>query len=450
MFKRKNDLLKGPVLKELLLFSLPLFLSYLFQQLYNTVDTIIVGNYLGEMSLAAIGASMAVFQLLIGFGFGFSGGFGIVVARCFGSGDEDLLKKSVAGSLVIGAGIVGLIMLISVLFLKPLLILLRTPDEILDLTYSYIFIITMFTGVSFIYNLTSGFLRSIGNSVTPLIFLVLSALLNIALDVVFVIGLGYGIEGAAIATVISQSVAAVLSVIYIWKKEHELIPERKHFNVGKSLYRELLGQGLSMAMMISFVVIGTVILQYAINQMGYLIIAGHTTARRLISLLMMPMSAIALSTTTFVSQNKGANKGQRILDAVKYANIICILYSLFITVIVLLFSKQMMHITSGSSDSILITNGSNYLKFNVPFFVIVGVLFVTRYSLQGLGEKLKPLISSIIELVLKFVFVIMVIPIIGYTGVIISEPIIWIFMTIQLVYSFYKNPYIMSIRQQVQ
>lgn len=447
MFKRNNDLLNGPVLKELLFFAFPLFLSYLFQQLYNTVDTIIVGNYLGEMSLAAIGASMAVYQLLIGFSFGFGGGFGVVVARAFGSGDEDRLKRSVAGSLVIGLVIVTGVMVIAVFFLRPLLVMLKTPSEILDLTYDYIYIITMFTGVSFLYNLTSGLLRSVGNSMTPLIFLVLSALLNIALDVLFVIGLNRGIQGAAIATVIAQSIAVLLSLIYIWKKEPELMPERKHFHVGKSLYKELLGQGLSMAMMIAFVVIGTVILQYSINQMGYRIIAGHTTARRLISLLMMPMSSIAISATTFVSQNKGANQGRRIIEAVNYANRLCIAYSCLITILVWFFSLELIHLVSGSEDPILLINGSNYLKFNVPFFVVVGVLFVTRYSLQGLGEKLKPLVSSIIELGLKAVFVVWIIPIMGYRGVIISEPLIWIVMTLQLVFAYYRNPYIHSARQ---
>lgn len=446
MFKKKNDLLNGPVLRELLLFTIPLFLSYLFQQLYNTVDMVIIGNHLGETSLAAIGASMAVFQLLLGFSFGFSGGFGIVVARTFGSGDEDSLKQSVAGSLMIGGVIVVIIMLIGVFLLKPLLILLKTPTEILQLTYDYIYIITMFAGVSFVYNLASGLLRSIGNSMIPLLFLVLSSILNVVLDILFVIGLDYGIKGAAIATVLAQSVAVVLLIGYIWKKEHELIPERKHFKVNKELFKDLFGQGSSMAMMISLVVIGTVIIQYSINQMGYIIIAGHTAARRLISLFMMPMSSIALSTTTFVSQNKGANNGRRIIKAVKYANILCITWSLVISLIVMFLAEEMMSLISGSNNPILIVNGSNYLRFNLPFFVIVGVLFVTRYSLQGLGEKIIPLVSSVIELVMKFVFVIVIIPIIGYTGVIISEPLIWVVMTIQLLYSYYRNPYIESIR----
>lgn len=446
MLKKKNDLLNGPVLKELLLFAFPMFLSYLFQQLYNTVDMVIIGNHLGETALAAIGASVAVYQLLIGFSFGFSSGFGVVVARAFGSKEEDLLKQSVAGSLIIGAGITVMIMIIGVLFLKPLLVLLKTPTEIVQITYDYIFIITMFAGVSFMFNLASGLLRSIGNSVIPLVFLVLASIVNIVLDIIFVIGLGYGIKGAAIATVISQIVAVIALVGYIWFKEHELVPNRSHFVVDKEILKELFGQGASMAMMISLVVIGTVIIQYSINQMGYMIIAGHTAARRLTSLFMMPMSTLALSNTTFVSQNKGANNGDRILASVKYGYILCISWSVFISIFVLIYAEEMMVLVSGSTNKLLVQNGSNYLRFNLPFFVIVGVLFITRYSLQGLGEKMIPLISSVIELVMKFLFVAVVIPIIGYAGVIISEPLIWIIMTIQLLYSYYNNTYIKELR----
>jgi len=449
MFKRKNDLLNGPVLSELLIFSVPLFLSALFQQLYNTVDMVIIGKHLGETSLAALGASMAVYQLLISFSFGFGGGFGIVISRAFGSGDKELLKESVAGSLIIGGGIVGIIMFIGLFLLRPLLVILKTPDEILQLTYDYIFIITMFAGISFAYNLSSGLLRSIGNSISPLVFLVIASIINIILDIVFVVGLDYGIKGAAIATIIAQSVSVILSITFIWKKEHELIPERRHFRVKKEVFKDLFGQGASMAMMISIVVIGSVIIQYSINQMGYMIIAGHTAARRLTSLFMMPMSSIAMANTTFVSQNKGADKGDRIIASVRYSNLLCIAWSLIITVIVLIFSELMMTLISGSTDSVLIENGSNYLRFNLPFFVVVGVLFVTRFTLQGLGEKVVPLISSVIELVMKFLFVLLVIPLIGYTGVIISEPLIWVVMTIQLLYSYYKNPYIKGARGHV-
>lgn len=446
MFNRKNDLLKGPVLKELLLFTLPLFLSNLFQQLYNTVDTIIVGNHLGEMSLAAIGASMAIYQLLIGFSFGFGGGFGIVVARAFGSGDEDMLKKSVAGALTIGTAVVCVVMLIAGFFMEPLLVLLKTPEAIMEPAYNYIILITMFAGIAFLYNLTSGLLRAIGNSLMPLLFLVLASLLNIVLDVLFVIVMEWGIEGAAIATIIAQSVSLVLSLIYIWRKEHELIPERKHFRMDKELFNELFGQGMSMAMMFSFVTIGTVILQYAINQMGFMIIAAHTTSRRLIMFFMMPMSSLSLSNSTFVSQNKGADQGKRILQSVRYSNILCISWSLFITAVVMFFAEDMMRLTSGSTEAEVIINGSNALKFNVAFFVVVGVLFVTRYGLQGLGEKVTPLTSSVIELVLKLAFVILVIPHMGYWGVIICEPLIWVVMTAQLLYAFNQNRYIRRIR----
>lgn len=448
MLRRRNDLLKGPVLQAILLFALPLFLSNMFQQLYNMVDTVIVGNHLGELSLAAIGASMAVFQLLVGFTFGFGGGFGIVVARCFGSGDDELLKKSVAGALVIGFSVVVFIMLIAVFFLKPILILLKTPPEIVDLAHDYIYIITIFVGVMFAYNLVSGLLRAIGNSFVPLLFLIFSSILNIALDIFFVIVLEQGIKGAAIATVIAQGISAVLSIIYVWKKEHELIPERRHFKVDKALYKDLFGQGLSMAMMFALVVIGTVIIQYAINQMGYLIIAGHTTARRILSMFAIPLSSLGLTASTFISQNKGANHGDRIIKGYRYSIIAGIIWCVLVSIITWLFSEDLVRLISGSTEPVVLETGSQYLVFNIPMMVILSALFVSRHALQGLGEKIKPLISSIIELIMKIVFVAFIIPVMGYKGVIISEPVIWVFMTAHLMYAFYTNTYIKKIRHK--
>lgn len=216
--KKNNDMLKGPVLKSLLLFAFPILISNIFQQLYNTADTIIIGNQLGDMALAAIGASMAVFQLLVGFALGFGNGFGIVVARYFGQGDENKIKESVANSLIIGFGVIIIVMLISAVFLKPLLVALRTPDEIMDMAYSYIRIITMFSGVMFLYNLFAGLLRAIGNSVMPLVFLIISSMLNIGLDILFVVCLGFGVEGAAIATVIAQGALVIIVAMYMLKK----------------------------------------------------------------------------------------------------------------------------------------------------------------------------------------------------------------------------------------
>lgn len=446
MLNTNVDLLKGKILRSLIIFAIPLFIASLFQQLYNTVDIMVVGNYLGDTSLAAIGASSAIFELLVGFALGVGNGLSIVTARSYGAKDENLIKKSVAGSLVIGVGITLIIMIISKLFLFPLLQLLNTPANIIDESYSYISVVTMFVGVMFLYNLCAGILRAIGDSMMPLIFLILSSIVNIVLDIVFITEFNMGIRGAAVATVISQGISGLLCIIYIYKKCPILIPKKEHFKFDKELYKELLGQGLSMGIMLMIVSAGTVILQTAINNLGYLIIAGHTAARKLSSFAMLPVSALSMSLATFVSQNKGANQGKRIREAVRYSNIISIAWGAVVTLILLLFSPMLMRLLSGSSEPTVIDNGVKYLLLNSPFYAVLGILLNLRNSLQAIGEKLLPLISSIIELIGKIVFVIVLIPSLEYFGVIICEPVIWCLMCLQLVYSFYRNPYIKSAK----
>lgn len=213
----KTDLLEGNILKSLILFAIPLIISNLFQQLYNAADTMIVGHFLGDESLAAIGACAAVYELLVGFALGFGNGLSVVVARSFGVGDKDLLKRAVAGSLVIGAAVTVGVMLIAQIGLRPLLVLLHTPSEIIEESYSYIYIVTICVGVMFAYNLLSGLLRAIGNSFMPLAFLIISSVINIVLDVLFITQFQMGIRGAAVATVVAQGISAVLCAIYIMK-----------------------------------------------------------------------------------------------------------------------------------------------------------------------------------------------------------------------------------------
>ncbi len=442
MINLNVDLIKGNILKSLIIFAIPIFISNVFQQLYNTMDTMIVGNYLGDISLAAIGACAAIYELLIGFALGIGNGLSIVVARCYGLRDKELLKRSVAGSIVIGIFVTIVIMILSKVFLYPLLQFLNTPDNIIEESYTYISTVTIFVGIMFAYNLCAGLLRAIGNSFMPLVFLVISSALNVIMDILFITRFNMGIKGAAVATVIAQGISVILCVIYIYKKASILIPSKKHFVFDRELYKELLGQGLSMGFMLCIVSTGTVILQVAINNLGYLVIAGHTAARKLNAFCAMPAATIALAVSTFVSQNKGANEGKRIRKGVRYANILVILWGITISIILLFVAPTLVRVLSGSSEEVVIENGSKYLIFNAPFYGVLGVLLNLRNSLQGLGKKVVPLVSSIIEFLGKVVFVILFIPKLNYFGVIICEPVIWCLMCIQLIYSFYKNPYI--------
>ena len=446
--KMDVDLLNGPIFKALVIFAIPLFISNVFQQLYNTVDTMIVGNYLGDQSLAAIGSCTSIYDLLVGFGLGIGNGLAIVTARSFGSKDETLLKKSVASSIVIGIVVSLLITIIGSLFLYPLLQALNTPSEIINEAYSYISMITLFIIVMFAYNLCAGLMRAIGNSVMPLIFLVVSSLLNIFLDILFITQMNMGVRGAAIATVISQGASVVLCTFYIMKKAQLLLPEKEHFVFDKELYKEMLGQGFSMGFMSCIVSAGSVILQYGINGLGTLTIAGHTAARKLYMFFNMPFTAMAMAISTFVSQNKGANQGKRIRQAMHYAYIYDIVTAIIVTVILWLFAPILVKLISGSSESVVLNNGSLYLKIVGPFYAVLGILMQTRFALQGLGKKILPLISSIIEFVGKIIFVLIFIPRFQYMAVIFCEPAIWCVMTTQLVYSLYTNPFMIAAKKE--
>ncbi len=442
MFNIKVNLIKGNILSSLLLFAIPIFFSNLLQQAYNTIDIMIVGKTLGEDSLAAIGATSSVYELMVGFAMGIGNGLSIVTARNYGSGDQELVKRSVAGTIVIGIFVTGFLMIVSQLFLFSGLELLDTPSDIIQEAYSYISIITMFVGVLLSYNLCSGLLRATGNSVMPLLFLLVATILNIFLDLLFIVKFDMGIKGAAIATVIAKGVSVLLSVIYIYIKCPYLIPSKKHFTFHKKLYKDLVGQGLSMGLMMSIVFTGSLVLQKSINGMGKLVIAAHIAARKLNSFSLMPVTSIAASLSTFVSQNKGADQRKRIMKSIKYANLLAILWGAIISCILLFAAPLMVEMISGSKEAVIIDNGSRYLMLNAPFYAVLGVLFNLRYSLQGIGEKVVPLISSIIELLGKIIFVIFLIPTLDYLGVILCEPVIWCFMCVQLLYSFYTNSYI--------
>ncbi len=444
--KTNTDLLKGNILKSLLLFMLPLIFSRIFQQLYNTVDTMIVGNYLGDNALAAMGASSAVYELLNGFAMGVGGGLSIVTARCFGTGDVKLLKRSVAGALVIGLSVSVVIMIASRFVLRPLLVLLKTPEEIIDQSYEYVSILTLYIVVMFAYNLLAGLLRAIGNSVMPLVFLIFSAILNIFLDIYLITVVKMGVSGAATATVIAQGISAILCLVYVCIKCRILLPAREHFKFDASLYKDMFSQGVSMGFMMAIVSTGTVILQSAINDFGTLTIAGHTAARKVNSLCMMPMAVMGMTMSTFISQNRGANQGERIRKGVVCGNLLCLGFGVVIMLVMYPFAPAIVKAISGSSEQTVLDIATWYLWITAPFYIVLGILSSLRNGLQGLGQKVVPLFSSIIELVSKILFAVFIIPKMGYWGVIICEPVIWCLMCGQLLFSFYRNEYIRQFK----
>ena len=441
-FNQNVDLMNGPIFKSLFIFMLPIFVSNLFQQLYNTVDTMIVGNVLGDTALAAIGSCGSIYELLVGFGIGIGNGLAIVAARSYGAQDEDLLKKTVAGSLVIGFLSSLCITLVGLVGLHPLLVLLDTPAEILEEAYSYIILIDVGVLVMFAYNLCAGLLRAIGNSFMPLVFLLISSGLNVALDLVFIAVVGMGVKGAAVATVISQGVSVVLCIFYVLRKTRVLVPERKHFQVGRKLYWDLFSQSISMGLMSSIVSAGSVVLQYGINGLGTLVIAGHTAARKMFAFTDMPLIAMANAGSTFVSQNYGANHPDRVRKGMREIYLYSVVVAVLAVLLMNVGAEWMVKLISGSSEAVVLENGAKYLIWNAPFYAVLGVLLSTRYALQSLGQKVLPLFSSVIEFVGKILFVLLFIPRFAYDAVILCEPIIWCFMTIELVWVYLYDPFV--------
>lgn len=436
------DLLNGPIMRNLIIFMIPILVSYVFQQLYNTVDTAIVGHFLGEQSLAAVGASVAVFDLMVGFAQGLGNGVCIVVSRSYGAGNPGQLRKAVAGSLVIGAATIAVMTLLSLLGLGPLLRLLGTPEVIYNEALSYIRIIGGFIIVMFTYNLLSALLRAIGNSAMALVFLIFSSVLNVFLDILLVAGTGLGVRGAAYATVIAQGTSALLCALYLFKRAKILIPSPEDFNCGRALYLELAGQGYAMAFMSSVVNLGSVILQSGINGLGEVVIAGHTTARKIFMLSALPGFSMGMATSTFVSQNRGAGQRERIIRGMKEAYVFDLICGLVTALFLFTFGESLARMVSGSSNPELIGNVVAYVRFASIFTGVLGILHQTRMALQGIGAKTTPLVSSFIELVGKCIFTWLLVPGMGYRAVIVCEPLIWCVMTVHLVWAFFTNPYI--------
>ena len=448
MKKTSVNLLEGPILRAMIAFAIPVMIANIFQQLYNTVDIMIVGRFLGEESLAAVGATAAIFELVVGFALGIGNGMGIVIARYYGAGNYEKLKSAVAATFVIGGVLSIVIAVLGNFTLYPLLKLLGTPSNIIDQSYEYSYLIVVFVGVTLAYNLCAGLLRAVGDSKAALYFLIFSAIINTVLDIYFIAYLHMGVRSAGVATIISQGISAVLCFNYIRRKTPFLIPTKKHFTWNKKLYSDLFSQGLAMGLMFSVVSIGTVILQTSINALGPVIISAQTSARRIMMFALLPVGSMSATITTFTSQNFGARQYSRIVEGLRKGALVTIIWSVFICITLFFTSPYLNELITGSNDEELIYQASLYLKISSAFYPFLAILLVLRNALQGLGQKMMPLVSSIIEMLGKILFVIFIIPSAGYLGVIFVEPILWVVMASQLYYAFRKEPVIRSLKKK--
>ena len=434
--KSTYDLTEGKPLKVIMLFAIPLFLGNIFQQFYNLVDIAIVGHVLGDEAFAAVGATSSILNLFFGLAYGVPNGFSVVIARFFGAKEYAKMKKAVAMSVLIGIMICVFLSAIGLMVMDSLLVFLSTPDEIMVNAKIYIYIVIGFLVVTMTYNVLAAVLRAIGNTTMPLVFLIISCVLNIGLDFLFVAGFGFGVAGAAYATVISQAISAVLCFIYLIKKCPLLAVSKEDFQLDWEIIRELLASGLSMGLMLSIVSIGSVALQSAINQFGTTTISAHTAARKFVETMMMPLATLSMSSSTFASQNLGAGKIDRIKKGITTTLMIAAIWSVFVNVIGYLFAAPIVKLISGTSSLEVITTAKLYIRINVPFYFVLIFLLILRMTLQGLKRKIVPLIASFVELSGKFMVVWLLVPPLGYLGICFAEPITWSICAIMVVADF--------------
>lgn len=440
---KTRDLTNGSEIKAILWFAFPILIGNIFQQLYNVVDTAVIGNVLGNNALAAVGASGPIYSLVIWLAVGFTSGFSVILARFFGANDEYNMKRSVSLIYTLTVLIAILLSVGSVLILPTILKLLHTPKAIFQQTYTYLIIILASAIITIFYNMLSALLRAIGNSKMPLYFLIVSSFVNVVLDILFVKYLHMGIGGAAYATVIAQFISAILCLIYIYKRCPLLKFERKYLTWDGKLIKELFFMGLSMGLMYVAVSIGSVALQGAVNSLGEDTIAAHTAARKIDDIFMLPLGTLSSAASTFASQNLGAGKLNRIKKGINKTIGIAMGWSLVSTVVCYCFGSKMLEALTGSDSAFVINTAFQYVKINIPFFVVLSVLLVLRSSLQGLGRKVVSVCGSVIELIFKFGAVGVITKQLGYFGVCILEPIIWIICA-ALVFS----DYMLFLRQQ--
>lgn len=425
-YNKYNDMTVGNSFKLILAFSIPILIGNIFQQLYNVVDTAVVGHILGDKSLAAIGATSAIWVLIIGFANGTTNGFSVVLARFYGKKDEKAIKKTIALTIVLTIFVSIVLTVLSLVGMSSLLMLLNTPDDIMVEAGTFLKIILEFSFVTMFYNMFAGMLRAIGNSKTPLIFLIISVIINIFLDILFIKYLGFGIAGAAYATVIAEFISVCLCMIYIIRKCPILHTKKEYFIIDKELLLELFTTGISMGLMLAITSIGSVALQSSVNGFGANTIAAHTAARKIDDIFMMPLGTFSMASATFASQNYGAGKLHRVKDGIKNTIILAFIWCVLANIITILGCNFMISAITGTVESEILKTASKYIFINIPFFFALSILLILRSTLQGVGRKMVPLSASIVELFGKFMAVGFLTPKLGYLGVCILEPIIWI------------------------
>lgn len=424
---RVLDMTQGDPFRLVLQFSMPLFCSNLLQQLYNLTDTALAGHLLGSAALAEIGATAALYGLIMNFAFGMNNGLALTVSRYFGAGDESGIRRAVGWMVTLSAAVSLVLTGCSLLGRDALLTVLQVPAQAWGGASAYLTVILLGIPLTMLYNMEAALLRAVGNSVTPLLFLLFSSVLNVGLDAAFMGPLGLGVRGAAIATVLAQGISAVLGAVYILRGYPELrFTPRQLGAATRRAVTSMFWAGLSMGLMSAIYNLGSVALQSSINALGSVYITAQTAARRLAELYFIPGGALGIGVATFSSQNLGAGRRSRIWQSVKAALAIYFVWWVFVMAFTFLLGGAAIRGIAGSTDEVIISNALLYLKISAPVIPPMAVLVILRNMLQGIRHTVEPLLASGLELVGKVIFAVWLVPVRGYRAVCFCEPTTWV------------------------
>lgn len=421
-----KSLTEGSPLRLILNFALPLLLGNLFQQTYNMVDAAIVGQTLGADALAGVGASSSVQFLVLGFCIGIACGFAIPVAQSFGAGDMSRMRRYIWHSVVLTAGFAAVLTAVCVLLCTAILHLLQTPDSIFSMAYQYLLIIFIGIPCTLLYNLCSSILRAVGDSRTPFYFLAFSAFLNIGLDFFCIMVLGWGVAGAAIATIFSQGLSGILCVVLIFRRFRVLIPSKKERILDRQITRESLGMGIPMGLQYSITAIGSMVMQSANNSLGSVYVSGFTAGMKIKQFTMCPFDALATAVSTFCSQNLGAGHTDRIRRGIRIGLVSSVLYGVGIGAVMILFGRTLSLLFVSAKYGSVLDASARYLLCMGYFYWVLGILIVARGTTQGLGYSNRAILSGVTEMIARCVVSFGFVPFFGYWAICFADQAAWV------------------------
>ena len=432
-----KDLTRGSPMRLILSFGVPILFGYLFQQLYNVVDTAIVGKALGGAALAAVGSTGSINFLVVGFCVGICGGFSIPVAQQFGAGNHQQLRRYVTGGawLCILFGIVMTV--VTVLLCRPILTAMNTPADIYERAYWYI--VTIFAGLPayFLYNFAAGILRALGDSRTPVVWLIVASLVNIVLDIVFILSFHMDVFGAAFATVLAQGLAGIGCLVRMCRGFPVLKMEREDWRWDWARTGRLCLMGLPMGLQYSITAIGSVMIQAAVNSLGTAYVTAVTAASKVSMFFCCPFDALGGTMATYAGQNAGAGKTDRIRQGVRSATFIGSIYSVLACIVLTLFGGVIPLLFVDASETVVIHQAHQFLTFNSLFYIPLTIVNVWRFTIQGMGYSLLAILAGVCEMIARALVGFALVPIFGYIIICFASPLAWLMADAFLIPAFY-------------